>query len=81
MPIDAHLKDSDGLYEALKKAYNAHNKEWALVLLDTYAEKKVDSAMQKVANYIKGTIRYRHLSAANGRTALLLYNPDLLPKK
>ncbi len=81
MSIDAHLKDADGLYEVLKKAYDAHNKEWALVLLDTYTEKKVDSAMQKVANYIKGTIRYRHIPAANGRTALLLYKPSLLPKK
>lgn len=81
MPIDAHLKDTDGLYETLKKAYNEHNKEWALVLLDTYTDKKVDTAMQKVANYVKGTIRYRHIPASNGRTALLLYKPDLLPKK
>ncbi len=75
IPVDAHLKTTDGLYTALRKAYGSHNTRWALVVVDMYNQKQVTSAMQSLANHFQCRLIYEEYELENRRTALFVYDP------
>lgn len=79
MPVDAHLADitGNGFVNAVKKGYAAHKNEWALVVVDTYDESKMNVQMQRVADDLYRTVHWASFPLAGGRTALLVYDGSL----
>ena len=72
--VDAHLSDSKNLNSTLKKAYKAHENQWALIVVDKITEKQIRGASQSLANAVNAKITYMHIQLADGWTALLFYN-------
>lgn len=78
IPIDAQIgsADSNAFYKAAKTAFAAHNKRWALIVVDNYNERKVDSQVQLLANHFYKDITYYEYALIEGRTAVLICASD-----
>lgn len=79
MNPDAILKDysEEDLDEAIRKGFENHNDEWALVVVDIYDENMTQRVMQNAANQLHTTIVAYKIRAIEGNFALIFSESSL----
>lgn len=79
MPVDGRLKRSSdsGLPGAVIRGYGKHGGQWALVIIDDYTERHMDTQLQTVADRLQATVYWLSFPLHSGSTALLVYDGAL----
>lgn len=79
MPVDAYLVDgsSNAFFNAAKDGFNAHEREWTLIVLEHYNETILTPQLQRLADHLRWGISWFDIPLADGRTAVLVYDTRL----
>lgn len=79
MPVDAHLTkfSSEKFVDAVCQAFNEHDDEWALLVIDSCSKSKIGSQMQRVANRLQCTVSWQSWNVIDDRTAVLVCREEL----
>ena len=79
MPVDGRFQESSdsGLVNAVVRGYGRHSNLWALVTMEEFHEKDLDTQLQKVANRLRRTVYWLTFDLHDGGTALLVYDGKL----
>ncbi len=79
MPVDGRVDSlTSGFVSAVKKGYAAHGNKWALIIVKSYDEAAVDSAMQRVADSLYRTICWVNIPLPDGSTSVLVYDERMI---
>lgn len=80
MTVDGHFSsiEDEAFINTAYTAYNTHQGQWALILLDSYDEETADIQLQRLATRMQHTIYYLTFDYADNRTVLLIYEEGLI---